>query len=101
MTDTQERVTATSISQMLNNVGQGVNIKITIVSIFVHNPKVSFLIASLMVDEPSSHPPHTHHVNATSAIVNTTSEATQFKVIAHSVSSVFKNKFLSSGPGRD
>lgn len=59
-----ERVTATSISQMLNNVGQG----------------VSFLIASLMVDEPSSHPPHTHHVNATSANVNTTSEATQFKV---------------------
>ena len=81
MTDIQERVTATSISQMLNNVGQGVNIKITIVSIFVHNPKVSFLIASLMVDEPSSHPPHTHHVNATSANIDTTSEATQFKVI--------------------
>jgi len=32
----QERVTATSISQMLNNVGQG----------------VSFLVASLMVVEP-------------------------------------------------
>ena len=43
----QERVTATSISQMLNNVGQG----------------VSFLVASLMVEEPGN---GTGLVNSTS-----------------------------------
>merc|ERR1719361_210106 len=58
-----ERVTATSISQMLNNVGQG----------------VSFLIASLMVDEPSHSP--THHVNATSNNASlVASEVTKLKV---------------------
>ena len=39
MIDTQERVTATSISQMLNNVGQGVNIKITNIHDLLSNPK--------------------------------------------------------------
>jgi len=52
-----ERVTATSISQMLNNVGQG----------------VSFLIASLMVEDPP-----THHVNITTS--NNASIATTLKV---------------------
>ena len=66
--------------------------------------KVSFLIASLMVDEPSSHPPHTHHVNATSAnasLINTTSKATQFKVICSLSVFCFWPRFLVSGPGWD
>ena len=80
----QERVTATSISQMLNNVGQGVNIKPTFYNCTISHltwfPKVSFLIASLMVDEPSHSP--THHVNATSNNASlVASEVTKLKVV--------------------
>ena len=44
---------------------------------------MSFLIASLMVDEPS-HPPPAHHVNATSANASLVNDATPLKVTHHS-----------------